>query len=363
MKELRFRDNVTWMSFLLTLLVILAHSMNAGLFLGEAAEGSAADAVQAVVGGNLAQIAVPGFFMLSAALFFRNYRIRDTQDKFLRRVRSLLIPYLLWNTLYYLGYVIATRIPGLSGLVGVAKAPLDLRTFLKAVFLYEYNHVFWYLFQLLLLTLLSPLIYCIVRRPYAFLGTMFLLAVVIFLRADPTVLNADACFYYTAAAFVTVHARPKRRRTYRMDLYDDWERAAFRRKWKPRQTLSSLLIFLLAVIFQWIAVKTANDLSVVLCRLFGAFGVWSFLMSLPLPSPAPFMYDTFFIYAFHFAPVRLINKGLARVFHGSEAASIVIFFLMPAVTVFLAEAVCSFGRKRLPFLFSLFTGSRNLREE
>ena len=338
MKELRFRDNVTWMSFLLTLLVILAHSMNAGLFLGEAAEGSAADAVQAVVGGNLAQIAVPGFFMLSAALFFRNYRIRDTQDKFLRRVRSLLIPYLLWNTLYYLGYVIAT-------------------------FLYEYNHVFWYLFQLLLLTLLSPLIYCIVRRPYAFLGTMFLLAVVIFLRADPTVLNADACFYYTAAAFVTVHARPKRRRTYRMDLYDDWERAAFRRKWKPRQTLSSLLIFLLAVIFQWIAVKTANDLSVVLCRLFGAFGVWSFLMSLPLPSPAPFMYDTFFIYAFHFAPVRLINKGLARVFHGSEAASIVIFFLMPAVTVFLAEAVCSFGRKRLPFLFSLFTGSRNLREE
>ena len=363
MREIRFRDNVTWMSFLLTLLVILAHSMNAGLFLGEAAEGSTADAVQTVFGWSFAQIAVPGFFMLSAALFFRDYRIRDTRGKFLRRVRSLLIPYLLWNTLYYLGYVIATRLPGLSALVGVAKAPLDVRTVLKAVFLYEYNYVFWYLFQLILLTLLSPLIYCIVRQPYAFAGTMFLLAVVIFLRADPTVLNADACFYYTAAAFVTVHARPKRRRTYRIDLDDDWERAAFRRRWRPRQTVSSLVMFLLALLFQWLAVKTANDLPVVLCRLSGAAGVWSFLMSLPLPRLAEFMYDTFFIYAFHFAPVRLINKGLARAFRGNGTAAIVLFFLMPVLIVCLAEAVCAFGRKRLPFLFSLFTGSRHQREE
>ena len=122
-------------------------------------------------------------------------------------------------------------------------------------------------------------------------------------------------------------------------------------------------MFLLALLFQWLAVKTANDLPVVLCRLTGAAGVWSFLMSLPLPRPAEFMYDTFFIYAFHFAPVRLINKGLARAFRGNGTAAIVLFFLMPVLIVCLAEAVCAFGRKRLPFLFSLFTGSRHQREE
>ena len=84
MREKRFRDNVTWMSFLLTLLVIWTHALNTELFLGEAGKNSAAGLTESLLGEHLAQIAVPGFFMMSAVLFFRNYRPEDTLRKWER---------------------------------------------------------------------------------------------------------------------------------------------------------------------------------------------------------------------------------------------------------------------------------------
>ena len=159
MREKRFRDNVTWMSFLLTLLVIWTHALNTELFLGEAGKNSAAGLTESLLGEHLAQIAVPGFFMMSAVLFFRNYRPADTPRKWGRRFKSLVIPYFSWNLLYYLGYLIATRAPVLREITGREEAHFSLQELLEAVLFYKYNHVFWFVFQLILLALLSPLIW------------------------------------------------------------------------------------------------------------------------------------------------------------------------------------------------------------
>ena len=168
MREKRFRDNVTWMSFLLTLLVIWTHALNAELFLGEAGKNSAAGLTESLLGEHLAQIAVPGFFMMSAVLFFRNYRPEDTLRKWERRFRSLVIPYFSWNLLYYLGYLIATRAPVLREITGKEEVPVSLKELLEALLLYKYNHVFWFVFQLILLALLSPLVWYIVQRRVSF---------------------------------------------------------------------------------------------------------------------------------------------------------------------------------------------------
>ena len=153
MREKRFRDNVTWMSFLLTLLVIWTHALNAELFLGETGKNSAAGLTESLLGEHLAQIAVPGFFMMSAVLFFRNYRPEDTLRKWERRFRSLVIPYFSWNLLYYLGYLIATRAPVLREITGKEEVPVSLKELLEALLLYKYNHVFWFVFQLILLVI------------------------------------------------------------------------------------------------------------------------------------------------------------------------------------------------------------------
>ena len=74
--------------------------------------------IERILGERLGQIAVPGFFMVSSYLFFRGFCWEKLIPKWRSRIRSLVLPYLLWNFLYYIGYVAATRLPGLSGVVG-----------------------------------------------------------------------------------------------------------------------------------------------------------------------------------------------------------------------------------------------------
>ena len=352
MREKRFRDNVTWMSFLLTLLVIWTHALNAELFLGETGKSSAAGLTESLLGEHLAQIAVPGFFMMSAVLFFRNYRPEDTLRKWERRFRSLVIPYFSWNLLYYLGYLIATRAPVLREITGKEEVPISLKELLEALLLYKYNHVFWFVFQLILLALLSPLVWYIVQRRASFTVMFLLLCAFIFLKADPTPLNSDALLYYmTGARAVTALSQKPGRSRSGQDPG---------RNRSSQKTMRAGLVFMTVALFLYcIALLSRNDLPLVLSRLVAAACLWTLLLCIrKLPAPRPIMYETFLIYAIHFAPLRLINKSAAALFPGNAAAALLVFLLMPLMVLGIAWIVNRIGEKYCPALLHLFTGGR-----
>lgn len=344
MREERFWDHVGWVSFVYTLLVICAHSYNAELFLGGAGPYHFVGRAERVIGSGIAQIAVPGFFMLSALLFFRDFELSDTLKKWKRRVRSLLVPYLLWNSLYYLGYVIASRIPGLSRVVGKGVVPLNLRQLLRAVFLYDYNYGFWYIFQLLLLVLLSPLVYLCARSLRGYLLSAALLSVVIAFRLNPTALNSDALLYYLTAARMVIVCRERGRRNILLPPLG-----------RERMTV---FLFVSALLWQFVALKTGNDLPLVFCRMSGAASLWWLCSCISLPHPPELVRETFLIYALHFAPVRLITKLADSIWHGSAAVSLILYLLMPGFIVLLAFVVQLIGKKYVPFLYRCFTGGR-----
>ena len=93
----------------------------------------------------LGQVAVPGFFFLSGFLFFRG--LDDAKSwgrKVKSRVFSYVLPYLLWNsamTLLYLSF---------------GKAEWSLKGLWEGIFLYRFNPVFWYFYQLILLSFCLP---------------------------------------------------------------------------------------------------------------------------------------------------------------------------------------------------------------
>ena len=84
--ERRFHDQISWLMFLFSIFVIWVHSYNVDLFSGGAQDGvwSLADRIENFVSVGLGQIAVPGFFLLSSYLFFRNF----SWDKLLRKWKS-----------------------------------------------------------------------------------------------------------------------------------------------------------------------------------------------------------------------------------------------------------------------------------
>lgn len=178
MEEKAFREHVSWVMFLLSILVIWAHSYNAELFSGGApvTEGIwlTVHRIQDFLSAALGLTAVPGFFMLSAYLFFRSFSWEKLPAKWKSRVRSVAVPYLAWNLFYYLGYVLATRIPAVYRLIGKPPVPFNGEELLAAVLHYQYAPVFWYLYQLMFLILLSPVLYWIIKnrtRGLVFLGS------------------------------------------------------------------------------------------------------------------------------------------------------------------------------------------------
>ncbi|MDR1764967.1 MAG: acyltransferase [Lachnospiraceae bacterium] len=364
LNEAQFRGKVLWVSFLFTVLVIWTHAGNAALFLGESSPVTWAHRIERLLGQHVAQMAVPGFFMVSAYLFYRNFTWDKLASKWKSRIRSLLAPYLLWNALYYLGYVVASRLPGLSGVVGKGTIPFGVVPLAEAMASHTYLYVFWYLRQLIFLVALAPAIWFAVRRWWVFAPALAAVWVCVALRVRLPLINSDALFYYLVAARLGVMGRGA---------------GVFfaERAWTRGGALAACAALAVAVMVFQNPVFYSNDGALVMLRVLLVAVVWVLVpeaAALPatgaLPEteapggfrrffrPAPWMRINFFVYASHFALVRLVNKGVAYLFHGGRALAVAVYLLMPVVAVAAAYGASVPLRRHAPALWGLLSGGR-----
>ena len=201
--EKRFHDQISWLMFLFSIFVIWVHSYNVDLFSGGAQDGiwSLADRIENFVSVGLGQIAVPGFFLLSSYLFFRNFSWEKLTGKWKSRIFSVLIPYVVWNIIYYLGYMAASRFLAIRSVVGRDIIPFSVQEIWRAVSQYAYAPIFWYLYQLIFLIIVSPLIYALVKNRAIGLFWIVGLVFAVHLHLDMRHPNTDALLYYSVAAY------------------------------------------------------------------------------------------------------------------------------------------------------------------
>ena len=149
----------------------------------------------------LGQVAVPGFFFLSGFLFFRGLDdVKSWGRKLKSRVFSYVLPYLLWSSVMTLLYL------------SFGKAEWSLKNLWEGIFLYRFNPVFWYFYQLILLSFCLPfmaILVILIRGNTAinragtesamsplFLCFPLLFLLLVYFQVDVPFLNEDAAFYY-----------------------------------------------------------------------------------------------------------------------------------------------------------------------
>jgi len=339
-KETRFRNKITWFSTVFSVLVVWVHSVNGELFLGRTEAAEKVMAFEKILGSTIGQIAVPGFFMMSGYLFFRGFRWNRLGEKWNSRIRSVLVPFLLWNGIYYLGYVIGSRLPVVADIVAKGTVPFGWYTAVEAVLHYSYNYVFWYLYQLLLLILLAPVLYWILRRPAAgaavltvcFWGTLKGMTI--------PCLNLDALFYYSLAAFGGLHGRGLVERAWTM----------------KRCVAGGGLVAAAAAIL--IARWPGGIGEGVVLRTLGPVGLWFMTDEFCLPVPKEWMKYNFYLYAIHFALVRLINKTAARYCPGYWPLPVILYLLMPAFMIAISTVTGKWLKNHMPRTWFLLNGGR-----
>lgn len=135
-----------------SIMVIGIHSYNAGSIDGV----TITTLVEGFFSHGLFCAAVPVFFIMSSYLFFSNVSsMHDIVLKWKRRVKTIIIPFLAWSALYYAFFSICNHVLHMPMLHAPSLQPLHI---LKGIVLYEYCFPLWYMFQLIIFFLLSPVI-------------------------------------------------------------------------------------------------------------------------------------------------------------------------------------------------------------
>lgn len=355
MEEKTFRKHVSWVMFLYSVLVVWAHSFNADLF-ARGNTGPVWDRIsgfQKTFSTEISTAAVPGFFMISAYLFFRNFTWNKLPEKWRSRFFSVAVPYLAWNLLYYIGYVLAARIPAVQRVVGKEPLPFNMEGILEAIFHYRYAPIFWYLYQLIILILLSPVIYVFVKR--RILGLIYLAALTaaVHFHLDTQHPNTDALLYYSFAAWMALHGRHVMEAGYG----------------KRRLYAGGISAVLMVFCFVRAHRPGADVLWTVGFRFLIAAAVWLLFDGRYAGKVQPWMRQSMFLYAIHFAVVRLVNKcsaaALGRVLGDSAmaAASLLVYFSLPAVAVAVSYGAALLLGRFAPPVWRLLSGGRNLKEQ
>lgn len=169
----------SFMHFPLMMIVVLNHIYISGLKLGAGVDAFVVGSYTlSKIVGNMA---VPCFFFISGYLFFRNVESLSVKlycDKLRRRVQTLLQPYLLWNLLILALYAIGQMaFPSLFSGANTKIADYSVAEWAQAFWCVEgtqspINPPLWYIRDLMVMVVLSPLLYCLMKNRVA--GALFL---------------------------------------------------------------------------------------------------------------------------------------------------------------------------------------------
>ena len=154
-----------------------------------------------LVSQTLVKVAVPVFFIMSGYLFFANVDKWDVvtyKKKILRRIKTLLLPYLIWNLL------MAVKLKTFSMNMFWAfwnPAGKQIDWFgNEQLMTAPANMPLWFLRDLMVVSLLTPIIYILVRRLgywlMAVLTVLYLSGVCAFIPG----ISAYAVFFFTLGA-------------------------------------------------------------------------------------------------------------------------------------------------------------------
>ena len=333
------------LSFISIVFVIYIHSPYL-----EAAGFPVARVVQAFVADfGLALFAVPMFFAISGMLFFNGAKkVSDCYPKIRKRIRTLLVPYIIWNLIFVGWYVVMAITPGVSSFVNSdmlsnlnLSDPLDTLNFL---FIEPARFHLWFLRDLMLFVCMSPLIYIAVKKaPWMTLAIVFL--------ATGWIPRCGLC-YFVAGGVLSLH--------YNLET--------LKRFLSTPVTIVCLSLYLLNALvtvmfgaypenaFWQYYIKLMSFVAIL--AVWGGYDLISNFKLINTKLFNPFPGYSFFIYLFHEPAFNIIKKLGLRLLGVHEWALILLYLVNPIIMCAIAIMVAMALQKIMPKTYSILVGGR-----
>ena len=343
----RLSDAITWLRFPLIFLIILLHCYSV-----ERLEGNHDTYFKVLYPFSLwlGETGVPGFFFISGFLFFQSKK--KYKEKLKSRVHTLLIPYFLWNLIILLLYLAAWAVGYPQAINGTNIVDYTITDYIRVFWdrgSYDNGNFvpllcpLWYIRNLLIMAILSPILYYIIRYAREF----FLITVTIWwlMTYHNAFIPQTVLFFSLGAYFAIFNNNPL---------------LVFLKQTK-------LFLFLFAVfaffdILSHTAYPTPANLQIHRLSLIFNIPV-SFLIAdrcvqhgltnKLLPSAA------FIVFCVHYPIVVMLRKISVAIFADApDYIHIILYFVIVFVSTILGICFYLFFDKYLPNIKKLLSGNR-----
>lgn len=339
----KFSDKVTVLSFLLCVGVVVQHTQ--WLYRESTWMNAIHDFLFFMV-----EVCVPFFFMLSGYLFFRTYSPEKWKEKLASRVRTLLIPYLIWNAVYVAFMMTLSKF----NLIGQAIEVDGLGVIL--LWLNSETSPLWFVKYLMGFVLVSPLMYFVWKRRV--LGAMVLVGLIALniynyyagITQVPLNVNANNlpmfCYQYIFFAVGSYAA---------LNLRDVMEVPTV------AKTKIGTIAVLLLIVAYWCLIRQYGDtITNHTFRLLFCIAFWFAYDGMKQLTVRPWMKYSFFIYCSHLLLI-MSAQGLTRLLFSRTGLDILHmpeYFLLPVVVTIAIIWVANLLKHLFPRVWSVITGAR-----
>lgn len=346
--SVRFSRKVTMVSFILAIFIMYIHAKNLVFYDFGDITGTSIYFLNKIFSETLGRVGVPFFFLMSGYWMFRFDIRKDGEAVLFRKLRkkiySLVIPYLIWNTLGFIYFLTITHIPVLSATVnGGEVVHLTFENIFKGIFLHKYYYSFWFMQDVIVLTIISPIILLFLRNRWFSYTVAAGLMITSLFNINFWVCQSSSLLLFLIGGILAVYHR------------DFWEQA----NQNKYETVLWLLLFLLYSVVKWLSLPYISTIALMLSPIF----FWKLLDFLDIfgvydHEPFWFCKQSFFIYAAHIIPVDAMNGILSRINNTMLWASI-SYMLVPLLVLLLIYFAARILNKKFPIIYHVLCGNRN----
>ena len=328
------RNKITYMSYALSIIVVIRHSINYSVY--DNLNAHSWIFFQRVI-QCFTEVAVPSFFALSGYLFYQNFTYTKLKEKWMSRIKGLLVPYLIWSFLGYLYYLTLKSIPIIGNKIALDVPLISPRSILENWIYSYYNGPLWFVRSLLCFVFVTPLIYWIIKKWYAG-ASCLLISLVVGMRV-----NVQFLWYAYWLLGVCVATRKK----------EFIEKYSFT---KIQCVIAILGLVILSVV-RVMMPMSENVKGIV--WLFEIVLVWIGMDIFRMERTPKWIFTiSFFIYCTHSIILESIEKIILIVLGNNLYGSIVDLIFAPMITICFITFVAWIVNRKMPTVWKVITGNR-----
>lgn len=344
-----FWKKKTIVSYLLSVFVFLIHISSFSNY--KAIEGVIFELnkfTEVFFTGVITSYAVTLFFIISGMLFYRNYDKTKYFDKLKSRIRTLLIPFFIWNIIWMLFEIVCSNTFISSYFIGREKFVLTFPNVMNAIFHYGCNGPFWFVFELFFFIIITPIIDKITNNKY--IGLFVALIILLLAEFDiglphPLFYSKEALSHYIIGSVIGKHYFEK-----------------FKNKSSSKEQLVSVVFTIFFSVYYFVCLSLNIEQPMFLKNfliVFLSITFWN-LMDLFVDKMKEYNFYSysFAVFAMHINVSAVISKLLYMILPKTQYMVLPNFILTLIITLSLINLFCTILKSFLPKFYSLLMGSR-----